>query len=128
MRGRGGSLSSPPCVVEWIARDGGIRESVDDEDVRTVGCLLRAVRVGVHVVLDVEALHVWVEGADVLLRRLNNGHRFTSSASALLIARTTAGSVMSECPRMAESTIASNCSAPSGRAGGSVSAAVSISR
>src|SRR5699024_6966167 len=79
MRGRGGSLSSPPCVVEWIGGDGGIRVAVDDEDVRTVRGVLGAVPVPVHVVLDVEALHVLVEGADVLLRGFNDGHRFISS-------------------------------------------------
>src|SRR5699024_8733294 len=73
------SCAFPPCEVEGVGRDGGIRVAVDDEGVAAVGCLVGAVCVGVDVVLDIEALHVLVEGADVLLRRLNNGHRFISS-------------------------------------------------
>src|SRR5699024_276753 len=118
----GGSRASPPCVVEWVGRDGGIRVSVDDEGVAPVGCLVGAVCVGVDVVLDVEALHVLVEGADVLLRRFDNGHRFISST--IRLARSSP--LMS--PDQYWCSTASTFSAPSGRVGGSVSAAVRISR
>src|SRR5690606_41045440 len=70
----GGSSSSPPCVVEWVGGGGRVGVTVDDEDVAAVGCLVGAVCVGVDVLLNIEALHVLVEGADVLLWRLSNGH------------------------------------------------------
>src|SRR5699024_9380628 len=73
------SCASPPCVVEGIRRDGPVCVAVDDDDVRTIRGLLGAVPVGVDVVLDIEPLHVLEEGADVLLRGFNNGHRFISS-------------------------------------------------
>src|SRR5699024_79701 len=77
------SCAFPPCVVEWIGRDWLVCVAVEDEDVAAVGRLLRRVCVAVQVVLDVEALHVLVEGADVLLRGFNDGDRFISSTIRL---------------------------------------------
>src|SRR5699024_2315043 len=116
------SCAFPPCVVEWIGRDWLVCVAVEDEDVRTVRGLLGAVCVGVDVVLDIEALHVLIEGADVLLRRFDNGHRFISST----IRSARSSPLMS--PDQYWCSTASTFSAPSGRVGGSVSAAVRISR
>src|SRR5699024_4807626 len=112
------SRASPPCVVEGVGRDGGIRVAVDDEGVAAVGCLVGAVCVGVDVVLNVESLHVLVEGADVLLRGFDYGHRCISSTMR------SATSSPSMSPDQYWCSTASTFSAPSGRAGGSVSAAV----
>src|SRR5699024_4250589 len=116
------SCASPPCVVEWVGRGGPVCVAVDDEDVRTIRGMLGTVPVPVHVVLNVEPLHVLIEGADVLLRRFNNGHRFISST--IRLARSSP--LMS--PDQYWCSTASTFSAPSGRVGGSVSAAVRISR
>src|SRR5699024_3265093 len=77
------SCASSPCVVEGIRRDGPVCVAVEDEDVRTVRGLLGTVRISVQVVLDIEPLHVLVEGARVLLRGFNDGHRFISSTIRL---------------------------------------------
>src|SRR5699024_6232599 len=105
------SCASSPCVVEWIGRDWLVCVAVEDEDVAAVGCLVGAVCVGVDVVLNVEALHVLVEGARVLLRGFNDGHRFISST--IRLARSSP--LMS--PDQYWWSTASTFSAPSGRVG-----------
>src|SRR5699024_1562221 len=109
------SCAFAPCEVEGVGRDGRIRVPLHDEDVRTVGCLFRAVRVCVDVVLNIEPLHVLIEGADVLLRGFDNGHRFISST----IRSARSSPLMS--PDQYWCSTASTFS--SGRVGGSVSAA-----
>src|SRR5699024_801163 len=116
------SCAFPPCKVEGVGRDWPVCVAVENEDVCTVCGLLGTVRISVQVVLNIEALHVLVEGADVLLRRFDNGHRFISST--IRLARSSP--LMS--PDQYWCSTASTFSAPSGRVGGSVSAAVRISR